>query len=890
MGSFFYNLFINPISQILEFFYVFFYSITNNNGISIIGLSFVVSLFTLPLYIIAEQWQEVERNKQSLMKSGIERIKSTFKGDEQYMILSTFYKQNHYHPLMALRSSFSLLIQIPFFIAAYHFLSNLEALRGTSFLFIKDFGSPDSTFKIGNFSINILPIAMTLINCISGAIYSKGHEIKEKVQIYVCAAVFLVLLYTSPAGLVVYWTMNNVISLIKNIFYKLKNPKKILYILLCCFAASLIVFILFIRPELKKIIKILILIIAILLPALPFIIIKLFKVIKGNFKYLDENPKLRFTLFIISAIVLASLLGLSIPSTLIASEPNNYCFIENYKSPFIFIFIPFIQAIGLCILWPSCFYGLFSKDIKKYITVLFLIISSIALVNTFAFSESYGPINPNLLFMDSQSFMPSAIKILINLIIIVAVPTVIFIILKFKSKIIVSFYSIILFSLVILSSKNIISINKEYSKMTPPEKIETISPIYNLSKTEPNVVIFMLDRCVSEIFNQVLNNNNDIRYGLTGFTYYPNTVTLGYYTITGSPGLFGGYDYTPFESNKNTEKTIQQKHNESLLTLPIVFNQNNFTTTVSNLPYENLFEYPITNMYKDYPFINRVNTNGVYSDIWYQRNNVQKQEVLSSQINRNFIWFGIFKCVSPCLRKLVYYNNYWMSDDIESSFPNFIDKYSALEFLPELTEFNSEKGALIVIDSETTHDPIVLQTPSYKPVEKVDYTNMQEINKDAEYSTTVGVFKQLIKYFDYLKENDLYDNTRIIIVSDHGAEKSFDIFDDSNTNYYKARTTATLLVKDFNKTNEINQDFTFMTNADTPYLATKDIINNAKNPFTNNLLQVKNKNDYIKICISDGEKTNNRYHTKYTIKDSEWVTVHDNIFEPSNWSFLYEEK
>ena len=38
------------------------------------------------------------------------------------------------------------------------------------------------------------------------------------------------MLYKSPAGLVLYWTMNNILSLVKNVFYKLKNPIKVLYI------------------------------------------------------------------------------------------------------------------------------------------------------------------------------------------------------------------------------------------------------------------------------------------------------------------------------------------------------------------------------------------------------------------------------------------------------------------------------------------------------------------------------------------------------------------------------------------------------------------------------------------------------------------------------------
>ena len=215
----------------------------DNTGIAILGVSFAVGMLTLPLYIVAEHWQQVERDTQAKLKPGIDRIKAVFKGDERYLILSTYYKQNHYHPIMGLRSAFELLIQIPFFTAAYTCLSNMSALQGQSFLFIKDMGSPDALFQIGNFTINILPIVITLINCISGIIYTKGLPIKDKIQVFGVALIFVCILYDSPAGLFLYWTMNNVFSLVKNIFYKLKHPVKTLYLILCIAVTILIIWI-----------------------------------------------------------------------------------------------------------------------------------------------------------------------------------------------------------------------------------------------------------------------------------------------------------------------------------------------------------------------------------------------------------------------------------------------------------------------------------------------------------------------------------------------------------------------------------------------------------------------------------------------------------------------
>ena len=96
-SSLLYTIILYPLVQIIEISYFLFNKLFSNTGIAIIGVSLTVTLLCLPLYIVAEGWQQVERNTQAKLKPGIDRIKSAFKGDEQYMILSTFYKQNHYH-------------------------------------------------------------------------------------------------------------------------------------------------------------------------------------------------------------------------------------------------------------------------------------------------------------------------------------------------------------------------------------------------------------------------------------------------------------------------------------------------------------------------------------------------------------------------------------------------------------------------------------------------------------------------------------------------------------------------------------------------------------------------------------------------------------------------
>ncbi|MBQ5518847.1 MAG: membrane protein insertase YidC, partial [Clostridiales bacterium] len=267
-----YTLILSPLELLFEVVFTIANRIIGNPGLSIIFLSLAFNFLVLPLYKRADELQAEERDIQAKMAPRLKRIKSTFKGDERFFMIQEYYRINHYKPIYQLKSSVSLLLQIPFFIAAYRLLSRMQCLQGMQFGFIADLGKEDATFMIGSFPVNILPILMTLINIVSGIIYTKGHPLKSKIQVYGLALVFLVLLYHSPSGLVFYWLLNNVFSLVKNIFYKLKDPKKAVYILFAVAGIGITVMT-FVKPGLDLRQKILLWIGALLL-ILPLVSLK----------------------------------------------------------------------------------------------------------------------------------------------------------------------------------------------------------------------------------------------------------------------------------------------------------------------------------------------------------------------------------------------------------------------------------------------------------------------------------------------------------------------------------------------------------------------------------------------------------------------------------------
>ena len=150
-----YYLIIYPIELLLEAVFSVLNKVWDDPGMAIIGVSIAVNLLMLPLYKRADSISDHERRQQEIMKPWISHIRRAFHGDERFMMLQTYYRKQGYRPLYSLRSSLPLILEIPFFIAAYHFLSHLSLLNGTVFGWIRDLGRPDSIIMVPAIGLNI---------------------------------------------------------------------------------------------------------------------------------------------------------------------------------------------------------------------------------------------------------------------------------------------------------------------------------------------------------------------------------------------------------------------------------------------------------------------------------------------------------------------------------------------------------------------------------------------------------------------------------------------------------------------------------------------------------------------------------------------------------------
>ncbi|RYG14745.1 MAG: membrane protein insertase YidC [Burkholderiales bacterium] len=130
-----------------------------------------------------------------------ERLKD--KPQEMQAAMMKIYRDEKVNPM---GGCFPILIQIPVFIALYWvLLSSVEMRNAPWILWIKDLSSPDPYY--------ILPVVMTLSTMLQTALNPAPPDPMQAKLMWFMPLVFSVMFFFFPAGLVLYWITNNILSI-----------------------------------------------------------------------------------------------------------------------------------------------------------------------------------------------------------------------------------------------------------------------------------------------------------------------------------------------------------------------------------------------------------------------------------------------------------------------------------------------------------------------------------------------------------------------------------------------------------------------------------------------------------------------------------------------------
>lgn len=913
-----YYIFIYPLELMMEWVLINAFAVTNHYGAALFLLSICVNVALLPLYHVAESWQGAERRIQKRMSQKLKEFKQVFSGEERFMMIKTLYRQHRYHPICAMRGSLGFAIQVPFFIAAYHLLSHFQPFEGVSIFFFKDLTKPDALL----WGMNCMPFLMSGVNLLSAFVYTQNLSQNDKTQLWVISILFLVLLYPAPVALVLYWTFNNIFSLVKNIAYArftstqttehtkeqsdvltLRRPLTVLAqplamffqkintpawvkvplfvfflermyhyqqfdpstldaslamkegvgILIYLTLTSLYGFMHSFRHTLQHYVQVVLLAIlgmAVTTVAIDWMfgfhalldpshikealaVAMLWTLLISIFQLKTILKPVHHVVLLISSVAMASVFFFFNPLYVYTSSPEHIGYL-TLSDIYTFSFRTLIVAFALYSLaFVLCGY------VRKSLSTLFMTgpvwLALMAFIYGYLVPVNFGVFRGTKFSDEILLFTWAQNAAIPEFLILALAFFVLYKTLQLKPVVAPIFFCIIIFflsrDLVVLSydqnafpiytSTSLASFapigsasGKSRTHNTPQlNSNSNLSELgeFRFSKTRDNIVLLIPDAGAGYVFSNLFKNNPSLAKDLDGFTFYPNAVSAGAFTLPSTAALIGGPKYTPFNVNQNPNATIENNIIKAYQWLESQLHAKGYESTFVNPAYVGCTPFSSRPRVYCLDVKGRKDKRPLYELYGLQGDLSLKERLLHV--------FSLFKSLPISLKSLLYQSQYWddaFSDHGESDEGRATKRRTNEAYLYHL-HFKS-MPQLSKVEKDGASQFIHLWTSDlifpFTLNDSCHLADSRTFNPDGDTERGFATFCHLqsfIQWLNWMKKEGVYDNTKIIVVSDHGAS-SF------GSTWYEGAVNPIFMVKDFGKRGDFNKSERLLYNADTSAL------------------------------------------------------------------------
>jgi YidC/Oxa1 family membrane protein insertase len=186
------------------------HGLIGNYAASIILLTILIKSALWPVQNKATR----EMRKMALLSPKMTELREKHKDNPQKMNeeVMKLYKEYGVNPFSG---CLPMLIQIPIFFGFYSMLGTAIELRNSSFLWVADLSQPDTVAHILGFPINVLPIVMAGTMIWQMVITPKTGDAVQQRIFYFMPVIFLVFCYNYASGLALYWTTQNIFSIVQ---------------------------------------------------------------------------------------------------------------------------------------------------------------------------------------------------------------------------------------------------------------------------------------------------------------------------------------------------------------------------------------------------------------------------------------------------------------------------------------------------------------------------------------------------------------------------------------------------------------------------------------------------------------------------------------------------
>jgi YidC/Oxa1 family membrane protein insertase len=283
----------------------------------------------------------------------------------------------------------------------------------------------------------------------------------------------------------------------------------------------------------------------------------------------------------------------------------------------------------------------------------------------------------------------------------------------------------------------------------------------------------MLDMFTGSHVERILEMSPELRRDLDGFIWYPDTLSPGSATVLSMGAILGGEDYTPPNINAwKPDSRIREVH-RGYAVLPAIFEPRGYSVALAGVydlspplfremcpaaPQTLLVDFSIRNAYITH---------------WREKLGLPLSAPEESQPALFLASTGLFRAAPWLVRPRIYNRGSWLQTN-PVLYRNYSQgSYALLDSLPEVANARHTGHTLKYITSMLTHAPWQMDETTCMPLTSRNRYPVEDDGLVREhFATERCALLALGRFFGWMKREGVYDNTQIILVSDHGADDS----------------------------------------------------------------------------------------------------------------------
>ena len=542
---------------------------------------------------------------------------------------------------------------------------------------------------------------------------------------------------------------------------------------------------------------------------------------------------------------------------------------------------------------------LYKTRLLKFVAYIFSLILLIGFIYTFILTGDYGSMDhfvlQNPTFLNPEFRAQKNIQALCAFIASIAIVVLCF---KYLKRI----WQILFFTLIIVSVWNLTQISKDKKEYEAPKTIQQgdLEPyekeLFSYSKTHKNIVVFVLDMFSGSHIGALLEQFPELEKSLDGFTLFNNSTSTTNSTIHSIATLIGGEYYSVYNMNARKDN-LASSVTQAFGSIGDTFVKNGYDVSYF------MSEAPQTpkdiQAYNNNIFVTQ--NMGLYTDYYKRAHKIREQrDKAMASANKNARLFqllslGLFRFAPESyFRARIYKDGLWLLKDnssqqadgsiyLDSSFYAFTHLHHATATKPTFKYLHSlishmayglyyDNGKCSYFTKNTAWQG------SYQGKE-MDYVN--EGFKPAlfqHYDSEACALKYLGDFLAWLKDEGIYDNTQIFIVSDHGGFDSLGV--PHSVTSKEARPDTLFLFKDFNARGALRLDSRLMINYDISSIFCENLPSGCPNVPKNILKHYPNHREIISTIPTSWElkkHNSNEWNLNYIYR------VKGNIYDEKSW-------